>query len=168
MALSVNQCGYDVVSAQNERISVKTFTTSSHLVFRKSTLHEVDRVVILKINIEEGEASIEEVVDAVVGDFIALCQEQPDDYRFGIRSKPKPCLSVDHLRISAEAKTGKYRILQYENGTVIIEADGVRQQVAKTILRQIAAEAGVGLLNGHGNTKNTRQLGADVIAALNA
>ncbi len=42
------------------------------------------------------------------------------------------------------------------------------QPIAKPILRQIAPEIGVGLLNDSGNKKNTRQLGEDVIAALEA
>jgi hypothetical protein len=33
MALDTNQHGYDVVSASNERISVKTVTTSTHVDF---------------------------------------------------------------------------------------------------------------------------------------
>jgi len=33
MALETNQRGYDVVSALNERISVKTITTSTHVSF---------------------------------------------------------------------------------------------------------------------------------------
>jgi hypothetical protein len=36
MALATNQRGYDVVSAENERISVKTYATSNHVTFRKA------------------------------------------------------------------------------------------------------------------------------------
>lgn len=63
MALATNQQGYDVVSADGERISVKTVTSSSHVTFRKSTFHHVDRVLVLRINIDEGEASTEELLD---------------------------------------------------------------------------------------------------------
>ncbi len=166
MAPSVNQRGYDVVSARNERISVKTITTSSHVMFRKSTLHEADRVIVLKIDIDEGEVSIEEIVDSMVDDFILSCQELADSYRFGIRSRPTPSLPVERLLLTAEARSGPYRIVQYENGTIQVEADGIPQPVAKPILRQIASAAGIGLLNGSGNEKNTRQLGADIIASL--
>jgi hypothetical protein len=38
--------------------------------------------------------------------------------------------------------------------------------MAKPALRSIAAKVGVDLLNGNGNAKNTRQLGADIIRVL--
>lgn len=44
MALDTNQRGYDVVSASNERISVKTITTSTHVGFNQNTLHRASRV----------------------------------------------------------------------------------------------------------------------------
>ncbi|WP_315762592.1 DUF6998 domain-containing protein [Sphingomonas sp. Y38-1Y] len=66
MALSTNQHGYDVVSAENERISVKTVTTSNQVSFRKSTHQHVDRVIVLRLNVEENEASIEELLDCPV------------------------------------------------------------------------------------------------------
>lgn len=47
MATSAMQKGYDVVSAEGERISVKTITSSSHVAFNRDTLGEVDRVMML-------------------------------------------------------------------------------------------------------------------------
>ena len=70
--------------------------------------------------------------------------------------------------VSARAETGRWSIVQYENGTVVVEEDGRRVPVAKPILRDIAARIGVSPLNGSGNKKNTRHLGSDIIAALNA
>ena len=168
MALAVNQRGYDVVSAEGQRISVKTVTTSNHLTFRKSTIHEVDRVVVLRINIDEEEASIEELVDAPVGVFLATCQELADGYRYGVNGKSAGPVHLENLMVSARAETGSRSIVQYENGTIVVEEDGKRLPVAKPILREIAAQIGVSLLNGSGNKKNTRHLGSDIIAALNA
>lgn len=54
MALSVNQVGYDVVSAEGERITVKTFTSSTRINFNPATLHNASRVMILQIVIDEG------------------------------------------------------------------------------------------------------------------
>jgi hypothetical protein len=55
-----------------------------------------------------------------------------------------------------------------ENGTIVVSTGGVPDPAAKPILRKIAEKVNVGLLNGSGNRKNTRQLGSDVIEALKA
>ena len=128
MALAVNQRGYDVVTADGQRISVKTVTSSGHVTFRRSTVDQADRIVILRINIDEAEASIEEVEDR-----------------------------ADHRIIK-----------QLENGTIVVEIGGVRVPVAKPELRAVAVPLGISLLTGSGGKKNTRQLGADIIAALRA
>ncbi|MGI9046597.1 MAG: DUF6998 domain-containing protein [Burkholderiales bacterium] len=56
MAVAVNQQGYDVVSAQGERISVKTTAMmggSGHVAFNPKSLGQVDRVIVLRVNTEE-------------------------------------------------------------------------------------------------------------------
>ena len=63
MALAVDQKGYDVVGAEGEHISVKIVTTSSHVLFNKGTLGDVDRVMILRVEIDDGDASIVEVYE---------------------------------------------------------------------------------------------------------
>ncbi len=131
MALKVNQRGYDVVGADGERISVKTCTTSTHLKFNRSTIHEVDRVVILRINIDEEEATIEEVVDAPVCAFISTCKELPDGYRYAVSGKSTTPVRLDNLMVSARAETGNRSILQYENGTIVVEENGKRIPIAK-------------------------------------
>ena len=53
MANEVNQQGYDVVSSDGDRISVKTTAvigSSGHIAFNPNTLDKVDRIVILRIN----------------------------------------------------------------------------------------------------------------------
>lgn len=55
MALASNQRGYDVVSAEGERISVKTITTSNGIRFNPGTFGEVDRVIILRVNVDQEE-----------------------------------------------------------------------------------------------------------------
>jgi hypothetical protein len=55
MALKTNERGYDVVSADNERISVKTITSTTSVRFNANTFHLVDRVMVLRINGERDE-----------------------------------------------------------------------------------------------------------------
>ena len=164
MALATNQHGYDVVNAENERISVKTVTTSNHVSFRKSTHQHVDRVIVLRLNVEENEASIEELLDcpvAVLGEHVV---EGASDLIYRLSGKGRGATPVDNLAIAAEATFAGKRVVQYESGTIAVEVDG--QPVAPVLpaLRQIAAELGISLLNSAGGTRNTRQLGAELIA----
>jgi len=61
MATEVNQQGYDVVSSNGERVSVKTTAimgNSGHISFNLNTLDKVDRVVVLWINTEEMQIEV--------------------------------------------------------------------------------------------------------------
>jgi len=77
MALDTNQRGYDVVSASNERISVKTITSSTHVGFKASTFFHVDRVMVLRVNVDDDKGvSVEELLDAPATDALELMREQ--------------------------------------------------------------------------------------------
>jgi hypothetical protein len=166
MALATNQHGYDIISADRERVSVKTVTTSSHVSFKKSTLHHVDRVLVLRLNVDEGEASIEEVLDCSTEELRTVALETATDHSYRIRSPRRPALPLEGLAVAAEAKSGSYRIVRYENGSIAIEQGSEQLSPVMPILRQIAAEHGVSLTNTEGGSRNTRQLGAEVIALL--
>src|SRR4051812_12320283 len=56
MAFTVNQQGYDVVSAEGERISVKTTATmgcTGHIAFNPNSLTQVGRIIVLRINTDD-------------------------------------------------------------------------------------------------------------------
>jgi hypothetical protein len=166
MALATNQHGYDIISADRERVSVKTVTTSTHVSFRKSTLHHVDRVLVLRLNVDEGEASIEEVLDCSTEDLRTIALETATDHSYRLRSPRRPALPLEDLPVTAEAKSGRYHIMRYENGSISIYEGGQLLSPVMPILRQIAAERGVSLTNTEGGARNTRQLGAEVLAVL--
>lgn len=168
MALATNQHGYDVVSAEGEHISVKTITTSSHVNIRKSTFHHVQRILILRINVDDGEASIEELLDCPAGQLPQIAAESANDYVYRTRSPQRSREFPRTAAVVAEARYGNYRIIQYETGTIIVERDGMPEPKAKPILRMIATQIPVSLLNANGNPHNTRQLGAEIITALSA
>ena len=164
MALDTNQYGYDVISADNERISVKTVTSSSRVAFNANTFHLVDRVMVLRVNIDEEEGvSVETLLDCPAADFA----ERGGTLTFGTGTGTRPRRPVEDLRIVAEATLPPHRVMQYENGTILVAVDGVVQPVAKPLLRLVAAEIGVDLLSGTGRVKTTRQLGADIVRSLN-
>lgn len=166
MALAINQHGYDVVSADNERISVKTVTTSNHVSFRKSTHQHVDRVIVLRLNVEEGEASIEELLDCRADRLSEHVVEGPSDLTFRLRSKIRPPRPVSFLAVTSEGTIGNMRIIQYETGSISVEVGGEPVAPVLPALRQLAAGLGVSLLNLAGGARNTRQLGAEILAVL--
>jgi hypothetical protein len=170
MALETKQRGYDVVSAENERISVKTVTSSSHVSFNLSTFELVDRVMILRVNVdEETGVSVEELLDEAADD--ARERMQARDGRLvyaigqGARREKRP---VEDLRITARARWSAFEIVRYESGPIRILRDGLVQAVVvKDILRPLATQLGVSLHTAKGEAKNTQTLGADVIRAIN-
>ncbi len=165
MALSTMQRGYDVVSAEGQRISVKTVTSSSHVSFNKATLHEASHVMILRLNVSEGEASIEELFRGSVEELVLLCSHVGSNLQFPIKKPASDPIALDGLAVTGSAQIGKRRVIQFENGSIIVETEGVRELVTKPVLRKIAQERGISPLNSAGNMMNTRQLGAAIIAS---
>lgn len=167
MALAVNQRGYDVVSAEKERISVKTVTTSNHVDINRNTFDVVDRVMVLRLNTDDDDISIEEIIDVPAADIIPLCRLKENAYSFPIRCR-QPDKPRSDEKVVRQGTLGDTNVLEYESGTIEVQKDGVPVPVTKPALREVAARLGVSLLNGNGNPRNTRQLGAEVIAALAA
>lgn len=168
MALENNQRGYDVISAENERISVKTITSSNQVSFNPSTFTEVDRVMVLRVNIDdENGVSVEELLDCSATQFLDMHDGSPDRLVYRV-AKKRHARPLDDLDVSAQASFEHTTVRQYENGSIVVLVDGSEEPVAKPHLREIAAKIGVDLLNGSSRPKNTRQLGADIIKNLRA
>ncbi len=166
MATEVNQRGYDVVSAEGERISVKTITSSTHVSFNQQTFDQVDRVVVLRINTDE--LAIEILMDKPVNEARALMRQSTGKLIFPTYRPPEERLvrPLSEMVVIARAMFGPHLIRQYENGSIEVLTDGVTEPVAKPILRKIAADIQVDLLNGTGSPKTTRQLGDHIIKKL--
>lgn len=168
MALSVNQVGYDVVSAEGERISVKTFTTSTKITFNPSTLHHADRVMILQIVLDENEPSIRELLDCPIDDLRSRLKE--GSYQLSTSTLFFPLseenTDLESLKIIGRAKWQQYEIIQRENGSVQVRDGEDYLKPSKPKLREVAKEVGVDIMNAMGNAKNTRSLGADIINAI--
>lgn len=171
MALETNQRGYDVVSALNERISVKTITTSAHVAFNSATLEFVDRIMVLRVNVDEEKGiSVEELYDAPIETAKTVLRESGGKLTYAVaQGTPREQRPVEQLRVTARARYSDFEIVRYENGAVRILRDGIVQPVVvKDILRPIAGEVGVEILNSKGDVKNTQALGAEIIRALSA
>jgi hypothetical protein len=168
MATEVNQRGYDVVSGKGERISVKTTAQADYggsVSFNPNSLDVVDRVIVLRINTEEMQ--VETLLD-VGADEARSMMVARDGGRstIALRRLDRPARVARPPEAVTEVAYGPYLIRELETGSIEILRDGISQTPVKPILRAIAVDLDVGLLNGNGNPLNTRQLGSQVIHSL--
>jgi len=158
MAVETNQKGYDVISAENERISVKTCTTQKpnpHL--KKSTLRYVDRVIVLKIHHGEDGISIEEILDAPLKEALLKFRETDKTYVFSGEPK-KNQLDVSRLQVVEEATYQGKSIRRYENGSFQVKkANGSIAAVTKDEFREISKSLGI-TPSGNPNTRKWGRL----------
>lgn len=172
MAIETNQKGYDVVAESGEHISVKSTTRdagSHQFRFNKSTLDEVDRVVLVYVNVEEIEVQI--IYDAKIDDAMKLMVDVKGGNEKSISQSKirRDMKKIDRTPIVVRAiKYDDYLVNQLESGTILITKNRVNISPVKPILREIARTIGVDINNGKGNEKNTRTLGNDVINQLSS
>lgn len=168
MAVAVNQQGYDVVSAQGERISVKTTAMmggSGHVAFNPKSMSLVDRVIVLRVNTEEMQVEI--LLDAPVTEAISLMAPEGDGKRVlslsRLMKKSKP---RNEIKATNEVRFETYVIRELESGTIELECDGVMVTPVLPELKTLARQLNVPLLNSNGNPFNTRQLGSQIIKSV--
>lgn len=168
MATEVNQKGYDVVSEAGERISVKTtakMDSLGHITFNANTLALVDRVIVLRVNTEEMQ--VETLLDKPISDAISLMQQGEGDQRYiSLRHFiRKPTVRRD-IKVVKEVNFHGYVIRELETGSIEVLQNGVPLVPVKPVLRELAGDLNVGLLNSSGNPLNTRQLGSQIIKSV--
>ncbi len=170
MATEVNQKGYDVVGDDGERISVKTTAMMSgngHISFNPSTLKEVDRVIVLRVNTEEMQ--IEVLLDSTVSEAGELMSSETPQGKKTIslsklvRPRRQPRSDLKEVK---SAERGKWKVRELENGTIEVYVDGESVSSAIAELRLLAEVLNLSVLNANGNPYNTRQLGSLVIKAI--
>lgn len=168
MATEVNQKGYDVVSGDGERISVKTTAmmgSGGHINFNSNTLELVDRIIILRVNTEEMQ--VETLLNATTAETIDIMGPEKNGKRSLALSKltkaPKNIVDIKSVK---EVEFDGYTIRELETGSIEIARDGDLIIPAKPELRKLAKALSINLLNGNGNIMNTRQLGGQLIKAI--
>lgn len=171
MATEVNQAGYDVVSNAGERISVKTtaiMATNGHISFNESTLGLVDRIIILRVNVEDMQ--IETLFDGATNEAKELmaCANDSNTRTISLSKFTKKKQTDRTLSRVQEAKYSNYVIVELENGTIEIYHNGLIVTPTKPALREIAKDLSIPLVNSNGNTHTTRQLGTLIIRSLSA
>ncbi|MFP8782591.1 DUF6998 domain-containing protein [Planococcus plakortidis] len=171
MADAVNERGYDVVTKDNERISVKTTArigSTGFVAFNPNTVDLADRVIILRFNQEEIELEI--LLDAPIDEAKRLMTERPDGKLSIAMSKlfktDGKVRSGEQLKVSREARYENYLIKELESGSIEVYEGDRKHQVVKPLLRKIAEALSIPIVNGNSNPYNTRQLGAVIINAM--
>ena len=170
LALDVNQHGYDVVSKEGERISVKTTAkqdTGGHISFNESTLAYSDRVMVLFMN--TAEMQIEVLLDAATDDARKRMLPANSEGKCIISTsklRPRKVVQVEKQTVIHEVHYKDLTIQELESGTMVLRRSDQVLEPVKPYLRAIASELGIELLNGAGNPYNTRQLGSLIVKQL--
>lgn len=162
MAPNTNEKGYDVVSNNGQRISVKTTattTTSGGATFNIKTLEFVDRVIIMRIN---EDLEIEVLFDASIEAARKLMHNGTIAYS-KLLVTGRNNINLDKISVIHEIEYGGYKIAEYENGSIIVHEKGNKITPAKPILRKLAGILNLPIVNSNGNQHNTRTLGSLVI-----
>jgi hypothetical protein len=168
LAVEVNQKGYDVVSAEGERVSVKTTAmmgSGGHLAFNTNSLNYVDRVIVLRVNTEEMQ--IETLLNAPVAEAVALMASEGTGKRtLSLSRLLKKAVPASQIKSVKTVSFQGYVVRELETGTIEVERDGALVIPAKPVLRQMAVSLNIGILNGNGNVLTTRQLGSQIIRSV--
>lgn len=171
MAEQTNQRGYDVVGGDDERISVKTITSSNHVTFNANTFDFATRVMIFRVDNDDDKGiTIDILLDKPASEVRQLCSPTKDGkLRYVIpAANPRPARPLDDLAVVAQARFGELELRQYENGTINVLRDGSVLAPAKEHLRRIASDLNYDIFWDTGAPKNTRHLGAALIKLLNS
>lgn len=168
MTTEVNQKGYDVVSADGEKISVKTTAmmgSNGHVSFNPNSLDMVDRVIILRMNTEEMQ--IETLLNAPREQAVTLMAAENGGKRvISLSRLVKPPKPACDLKAVKEASHEEYTIWELENGTIELHRAGAPVNPVLPALRELAKRLNVSILNSNGNPFNTRQLGSQIVKSL--
>ncbi|PND27047.1 hypothetical protein [Sinorhizobium sp. M4_45] len=142
---------------------MKTITSSTSVAFNPNTFDQVDRIVILRINVnEENGVSVETLLDCTA---FEARSRLGNGLTFYIEIQ-RPTRPVENLAVVASASYDSYTLKQYENGTILAFEGDRKVEPPKPVLRRIANEIGFDLLSAGGEQKTTRQLGAGIIRML--
>jgi hypothetical protein len=168
MANEVNQRGYDVVTGDGERVSVKTTAqagNSGHVAFNANTFRDVDRIIVLRVNTEEMQ--IETLLNAPTSEVIEKMGLANSSGKVALLLSKLGNIKRDSsdLKIVNVASFDGYEVRELESGTIEVYFEGQRISPAKPALRELALRLNVSVLNSNGNPYNTRQLGTYVIEA---
>ena len=174
MAEMSQQKGYDVVSSNGERISVKTTTMTSgsgHVSFNPRTLEVVDRIIVLQIAIDgqddAQDLQIKVLLDKPTQELLRILgSERNGKCELALSKLLSEKPKIREPQPAVEVEFNGFTVQEMETGTIILLKDGSSVLPVKPVLREFAKELNIALLNASGNPLNTRQLGSLVIKSV--
>jgi hypothetical protein len=148
LATEVNQKGYDLVSEDGERISVKTTAmmgSGGHVNFNSNTLDLVDRIIILRVNTDEMQ--VETLLNATTEETLELMAPVKNGKRSLSLSKLlKAPKAHQDIKVIKEVEFEGYTVRELETGTIEVEHNEELVSPAKPELRKLAKILNISLL----------------------
>lgn len=121
---------------------MKTFTTSTRVDFKASTLHHATRVMVLQILIEEGEPSIREALDCSIEELRPMLRDVGGQLYLPVNriraATEALAKNQTDLQVVASANWRNLQIVRLENGTILVKDEGGTFPQALPLLRQTA------------------------------
>ncbi len=157
-----NQHGYDLIDTDGFRVSVKTITTSTHVSINESTLHHVDRIIIVWLGTEADELDVVIVYDKSTEDFFADSKTYQGSRRLGrgamiFPDKPVGAGIFDIGDIVDTYQEGNLLFRKHSSGSFTVLVDNKPEPAFQHLMRLRDAW---GLPDKTNNT--TRTLGAQI------
>ena len=125
----------------------------------------VDRIIILRINTKEMQVEI--LLNETVSDTKELMVKGASNkLNIALSKLVKQPKDYPQIPVIDRVTYKNNEIIELENGSIQVLTDGEVVSPSKPVLREIAKNMGINILNGNGNPHNTRQLGSLIVAAL--
>lgn len=161
-----NQHGYDLIDADGFRVSVKTITTSTHVTFNESTLHHVDRIVVVWMGTKADELDVVIVYDKSTEDFRSDSKIYQGSRRLGLGAMtfPNKPVGAGIFKIGEVVDThqeGNVLFRKHSSGSYSVLVDSKPEPAFQHLIRLRDAWNLPDKIN---NT--TRTLGAQIFAKL--
>ena len=110
---------------------------------------------------------VEILLDAPIAEAIALMAPEGEGKRVLSLSRliRRPKLKHE-IKTTNEVQFQSYLIRELESGTIELERDGIPVSPVLPVLKEIAQQLSIPILNSNGNPFNTRQLGSLIIKSI--
>lgn len=138
--------------------------STGHIAFTPNTLSSVDRIIILRINTDEMQ--IETLLNEekmVVENSMRQMSGTSGKMAISLSKLINPEKPKSNISVLNSVQMSAYTVRELENGTIEVLKDNEQVIPAKPVLRELAMQLNISILNSAGNPMNTRQLGSLII-----
>ncbi len=162
------EVGYSVVGSFGERYQVQCIAGTmiqGEINFTREQLESADRVAVLFFNSDELE--IDNLLDASVEELTNyITHHHGNKLIIPLESLVPAIEERSELLVIRQVQFNGFMICERENGEIEISFEGAPVSSVKHALHKLAANLEIPLFNGMERSRNTRQLGTQVIKAI--